>query len=895
MKRTFLLMAWLACCSFFPLCAETSLLFHGFQSVPGDTARLTLSVVGEEAITSFEADIVLPMGLTIVEAETVQSDFPATDHMLRMRSLSTGNKVHIACWSPTNALLRHRISLKVAVDRNLRNGSYSLSVSAVLLVTPDGVTLTTENQTVLAEVNANGHSSAFAALLSEAAVSQAWFLKNTDTGFFLSLNRTASTLTLEKQDMSTPCQRFFLEPAYDCDEGLYYLRNADGYYLCCSLNGTAYELSIGNQPDKASAFILTETGDRTYSLTIAGTAKRLTASGTSVGDALRASESSKYFHWQFFPTEADHEVFLSRLCNTAMHYIGWTQGEADFTLRTLCHTLSLALIEGMDDVEAVAAIDALVQAVADARWAYATGDTTHIDVPWLAAERFKASTLVVTTTSADGQLRFLTHTDGQFGLSDQFSILTQDPSAPLWQDAFYNPYIDRSALRLSGEDSEGRSHYLMVNGLSGSVADTTVAVLSECLGQWTVLSLAQAVGYYLTLSGKSGVNVNWDFDLATRTLTFNGALRTHTYTKLESRPWHLYRSLIQHVVFVGQISLLGANLLADCTNLESITFISGIKPSVGEGTFDGIPEPQDIYTTNPDLFDGFLPGCRTHFLVKIREMYTYDGTCQTPVVEGHYDAVVTEGTLQKDAGTYMSVFTIAINIDGKIYEYTGPFAYTILPAPLTLASRDCARTYGDDNPNFRIYVSGLKGDDSEKSVLRTPAFVTCEADRKSPVGAYAILISGAELADSNYVINYQYGTLTVRPKTLSIIADNLTRYVGEPNPIFTYRCIGFVNGDDVSVLTELPMLSCEADSISTPGKYPIFISGGAAPNYSVKTANGILTVMEGSGTVSLVEDNSEGLLQVYDLLGRRVSMDGQSLQLLSPGIYLVNGKKTIIK
>ncbi|MBP5322751.1 MAG: hypothetical protein J6Y84_03010 [Bacteroidaceae bacterium] len=872
----------------------TTLYIHGFQAMPGDTAQLILSLSSTEKISSFEADLTLPKGMTVIETSLGESE-ETTNHIIRTRYGNSEQNLHIGCWSPTNAPLTNRILLSVAINKNTPKGSYLLSMTKVLLVTPDGASQSSDGNTAVVEINDDGHSPNYAAFFSDTPVSQAWYLKNADTGYYMHLNSISQKITQEKLDVKSKHQQFFLEPAYELEEGLFYLRNVEGFYLCCTPNASSYDLSISNQPNATSAFFLAETGDRTYSLSVAESEKRLASSEMSASQELRISQSNSLFHWQFFMAEASHSTYLERLYTTSAHCMGLTQGMADFNLRNLRHILRLAMDEGIDDKQAAASIDRLNEAVSLARRAYAKGDTSVVETHWLAAEKFSSIDRVITTVDANGKTLFLSLTDGGFGLSDSFAIITSDTSEYILQDAFYNPYTDGYALRLSGSEIDYSGTYLTANALTGVLSDTTVTSLTESMGQWTVLSLSQAVQRYLTLSGKSGTNVNWDFDLATGTLTFNGLLRTNTYNKLESRPWHIYRHLIRHVVFAGKISLLGANLLADCTNIEDITFISNIKPTAGEGAFDGIPDGIDIYALNPEAFEDYLPGCRTHFLVQIQQTYEYDGTSQTPIVEGPYEAAVTEGRLQKDAGTYTSTFTITISIDGKTYDYSGPITYTILPAPLTISTRDYSRIYGSKNPLFVITINGLKGEDTEKSEFITKPITTCEADEKSPVGSYPIYISGATLANENYEIQYEHATLTIRPKRLLISADDTVRYVGEANPPFTYTCVGLIDGEDESVLIEKPILSCEADSTSPPGKYPIIVSGGSAVNYTTTYANGILTIMERTGIKGNCQDEKSHQNVIYNLQGQRIKATEPSEKFLPPGVYIINGKKIKIK
>ena len=892
MRRAFLFLSLLTSVILSAFPAETTLFMHGSQAIPGDTAQLTLSLTSVDAITSFEADLALVDGMTVV-AVSMESPGFSTDHVVRTR-LTSGQTIHIGCWSPTNAVLGKRITLSIAVSENIKKGKYSLSLTEVLLVTPDGACMSFAGNTAIIEINDDGHSDKSASFFLDAPLSQAWYLRNADTDLFMHLNSITQKITLEKSVINSTRQQFFLEPAYELEEGSFYLRNIDGFYLCCSPDGSSNDISVSNQPNTMSAFILTETGDRTYSLILAGSTKRLAASGTTAGQELCISQSSSRSQWQLFKAEASHTSYLKRLYTTSAQCEGLTQGQADFELRSLRHFLCFAMDEGMDDKEAAASIDRLGEAVTKARSAYASGDTTVVETQWLAAEKLTAER-VITVVDANGKTHFLSLTDGNIGLSDMFYIITPEASASILQDIFYNPYIDGYAIRLSGPDTNNSGTYLTVDALTAVLADTVITTLTETLSMWTVLSLPQAVERYLTLSGKSGTNVNWVFDLATGTLTFKGLLRTNSYVKPESRPWHIYRHLIRHVVFSGEINLLGSYLLADCTNIEDITFITDTTPVPGNKTFDGIPEGIDIYAPNPDLFEGYLPECKTHFLVRMQEIYIYDGSYQTPVIEGPYEASVVDGELQKDAGTYTSVFTIAISIDGKTYNYTSPYTYTIQPAPLTISTHDYTRTYGSKNPSFLITVNGLKGEDTEKSVFVSKPIATCEADEMSPVGTYPILLSGIELSSDNYEVSYQHAVLIVQKKRLYVYANDTTRYEGEANPPFTYTCEGFVNGDDDSVLTEKPVLSCDADSTSPPGKYPIIVSGGAAHDYSISTVMGILTVLEVSDVKAVRQDEEGRQTIIYNIQGQRISTIGLSEYFLAPGIYLINGKKIIIK
>lgn len=87
---------------------------------------------------------------------------------------------------------------------------------------------------------------------------------------------------------------------------------------------------------------------------------------------------------------------------------------------------------------------------------------------------------------------------------------------------------------------------------------------------------------------------------------------------------------------------------------------------------------------------------------------------------------------------------------------------------------------------------------------------------------------------------------TVNKAPLTVTAESFSVDYGETVAAddFWYSYSGFVNGEDEDVLTELPVIECEAASIPEAGEYPITVSGGDAKNYEfVYDNSGILTVV----------------------------------------------------
>ncbi len=92
------------------------------------------------------------------------------------------------------------------------------------------------------------------------------------------------------------------------------------------------------------------------------------------------------------------------------------------------------------------------------------------------------------------------------------------------------------------------------------------------------------------------------------------------------------------------------------------------------------------------------------------------------------------------------------------------------------------------------------------------------------------------------VVNFSVGKAT-----LYITAEDLSIVQGAPVPELTVNYTGFVNGDSVDDLDELPEASTSATSSSGAGQYPIILSGGSDNNYVYELINGVLEIIVNTG------------------------------------------------
>jgi hypothetical protein len=105
-------------------------------------------------------------------------------------------------------------------------------------------------------------------------------------------------------------------------------------------------------------------------------------------------------------------------------------------------------------------------------------------------------------------------------------------------------------------------------------------------------------------------------------------------------------------------------------------------------------------------------------------------------------------------------------------------------------------------------------------------------------GSYTVV---ATINDPNYQ-GTATGTLVIAQAPLTATAVNKTRPYNTANPAFMIAYTGFVNNETAAVLTAAPSASTTATDISTPGTYPITLTGGSAANYTLTLVNGTLTV-----------------------------------------------------
>ena len=165
-----------------------------------------------------------------------------------------------------------------------------------------------------------------------------------------------------------------------------------------------------------------------------------------------------------------------------------------------------------------------------------------------------------------------------------------------------------------------------------------------------------------------------------------------------------------------------------------------------------------------DYVDGKLTVTEADPIILTAMSYTRQYGEENPVFEFTSEGAMLEGmpeisceaTVTSPVGTYDIVVK-----QGNVKNYNVTFVkgtLTITKAPLKVSVKYVEREQGIENPQFDIIYEGWKLQDNESVLTRKPV-ATTTATKNSPVGEYAITVSGGEA--ENYELKYQDGKLTV--------------------------------------------------------------------------------------------------------------------------------------
>jgi hypothetical protein len=194
-------------------------------------------------------------------------------------------------------------------------------------------------------------------------------------------------------------------------------------------------------------------------------------------------------------------------------------------------------------------------------------------------------------------------------------------------------------------------------------------------------------------------------------------------------------------------------------------------------------------------------------------------------------------TLQfSNVGDYPITVTLGANPNYSVTKTDGTL--TVTPKDATVTANDKNKTYGDANPTLDATVTGTVNGDVLTYTLTTTATAT------SGVGSYPITVTLG--ANPNYTVTKTDSTLAVTAKVATVAANPKSKTYGDTNPTLTAVVTGEVPGGDALNYT----LATTATQFSGVGSYPITVTLGSNPNYSVTKTDSTLTVTAKAATVA---------------------------------------------
>ena len=228
------------------------------------------------------------------------------------------------------------------------------------------------------------------------------------------------------------------------------------------------------------------------------------------------------------------------------------------------------------------------------------------------------------------------------------------------------------------------------------------------------------------------------------------------------------------------------------------------------------------------------------------------------------------------SGIYTDCVTIAAATGGSFTSHNYVITYVpgkiiVVPAALTIYANDVTKTYGtalQGGPGSTAFTSSdLQNGESIGSVIvgyGTAGAANAHAGRCNGCVTVANA-TGGTFNPFNYTITYVPGNIIVAPAPLTIIANDQIKQYGEPNPLLTATYSGLVNGDTPGQLTSKPILTTTATDTSTPGTYPITLSGAFSPDYTITYVAGTLIITQSYAIPNAFTPNGDGINDTWHI------------------------------
>lgn len=294
---------------------------------------------------------------------------------------------------------------------------------------------------------------------------------------------------------------------------------------------------------------------------------------------------------------------------------------------------------------------------------------------------------------------------------------------------------------------------------------------------------------------------------------------------------------------------------SEINTLPVLVSNAALDAPIGTYTIDSETELEDNNYYQASVEQGSLTVEKALGTIEITDLLTtYSGLTQSAsyLIEPLEDfkaeyeqngVVLTD--FPKDAGLYN---VKAYYLDPNFEFDTARAIFEIAKAPLTIKVSSESKIYGSVNPEFQYEVSGFQNGEDLDVLDMLPAIHSESVNEFSPVGEYAISLSGG--SDNNYAYTLQSSLLNVTPRPIVISTDSFNKIYGDDLPELTGSISNALTEDNLSL-----EFNTEANRFSAVGSYSIETTvldpSNKLDNYTVETINGAVVVDKRTATVQI--------------------------------------------
>ena len=436
-------------------------------------------------------------------------------------------------------------------------------------------------------------------------------------------------------------------------------------------------------------------------------------------------------------------------------------------------------------------------------------------------------------------------------------------------------------------------------------------------------------------SGTCGTSLTYSYVESTHTLTISGTGAMTDYS-WDGYPWSAYKSDITNIVIEGGVTTIGEDAFSYCDGLTTVTIPNNVT-TIGNCAFEWCSSLEEVTIGSgvTSIGDRAFEGCSslteitvsggTHFKSVDNVLFTYDGTRLIKYPEGSTatsytipNSVTTIGNYAFEGCSSLTSVTIPNTVTS-----IGTCAFSDCTGLTTMSIPSSVTYIGDDAFG---YCSGLTTVTLNSNPyiganafynIASAALVTMNLTANAAGGAYWMTFYNdyySFKADPNTQVfqaelDNATGALTLREIDDKIVnANKAVILKSSGNPVMTLTT---TNSSDLYEYNNLIGVS-NPEGEDNDGYFYVLNNGSKGVGF-YKLADGkklgygkaylsydsssapeldYLEFNYGNGNTTGVNEvrgqKEESRSQYYDLQGRRVAQPAK-------GLYIVNGKKVVIK